>query len=168
MRPIAWLPWSVNHKAPSGPRAMPARSDPPPVTGNSLIDPEVVIRPILEATLSTNHKLPSGPETMASGPANELESGNSLNDPDVVTRPILPGLDSVNHNAPSGPAVMPTGMLAPVGIVKSEKVCAPAPADQTRQRAAIATPVHRAIQPAHALVILVSLIVRADPAAGAS
>src|SRR5258708_28867332 len=109
-RPILLLR-SVNQRAPSGPVVMKAEVLSDAGSGNSLMWPAGVMRPILPG--SVNHRLPSGPAVMSS---EELlgGSGNSLIVPVGVMRPILPlsplvfGMltTSVNQRALSGPVVM--------------------------------------------------------------
>jgi hypothetical protein len=94
---------SANHKAPSGPVAMPLTFV--SVGGaNPVTVPLVVILPT--SGLPANHNAPSGPEVMP--PCSVPTVAGTLNPvkvPLVVIRPI-PG-DPRNHSAPSGPAVMP-------------------------------------------------------------
>lgn len=66
MRPIGWLPLSVNHRAPSGPVVI--------MSGNRMlgsvyveITPEVVMRSIEAFSKFVNHKAPSGPAVMSMG-----------------------------------------------------------------------------------------------------
>src|SRR5258707_13410636 len=75
-------------------------------TGNSVITPAVVIRPILLPTCSANHSAPSGPVVMPAGVPPAVGIGNSVITPAVVMRPILLLKASVNHSAPSGPVVI--------------------------------------------------------------
>ena len=70
IRPIAgWVPASVNHMLPSGPRAIPpswASLSSPAL--NSVIVPAGVIRPIAGwVPASVNHMFPSGPDAIACG-----------------------------------------------------------------------------------------------------
>ena len=68
IRPIARVvPWSVNHRLPSGPAAMSIGelSEFRPAA-YSVTCPLGVIRPIAPAG-SVNHRLPSGPAAMSSG-----------------------------------------------------------------------------------------------------
>ena len=58
-------------------------------TGNSVIVPRVVIRPILLAPNSVNHRFPSGPAAMRSGVLSAVGRGNSVIVPAGVIRPIL-------------------------------------------------------------------------------
>src|SRR5438105_4047677 len=107
MRPI-WLPFSVNHSAPSGPAVM----EPGALgAGNSVMAPAVVMRPIaLTLTLrSVNHMAPSGPAVIEKGLLPFTSVGNSVIAPVVVILPIFPEPDSVNHRAPSGPAAIVPG-----------------------------------------------------------
>ena len=69
---------SVNQMLPSGPEVMPVGGTPPEKalgveTGNSVIVPDMVIRPIEFVPWSTNHMLPSEPAVMA--PGEELPGG---------------------------------------------------------------------------------------------
>lgn len=64
MRPILFDVNSVNHSAPSGPVVMECKM-PPPLIGNSVMPPWVVIRPIFPT--SVNHSAPSGPAVIAEG-----------------------------------------------------------------------------------------------------
>src|SRR5262245_3028259 len=59
MRPILSAPAAANHIALSGPRAMPVRSRFAPGTGNSVIAPLIVMRPIWPAPISVNQSAPS-------------------------------------------------------------------------------------------------------------
>src|SRR6516165_10680873 len=80
-------------------------------TGNMVMAPLVVMRPIWPAVFSVNHRLPSGPAVIPKGPLLAVGMGNSVMVPLVVMRPIWPMFWSVNHRWPSGPAVIPTGPL---------------------------------------------------------
>lgn len=71
MRPMRSAAVSVNHRAPSGPAAMPNGPQPGVGRPNSSITPSVVIRPIRSARYSVNHSAPSGPGTMTVGPLSE-------------------------------------------------------------------------------------------------
>jgi hypothetical protein len=97
IRPIAPLR-SVNHRAPSGPAVM---ASAPPLgsgTGNAVITPAVVMRPILLLVPSkVNHRAPSGPATMPRGvPLAELliEAGSGYSvktcAPTLVIHPNSP------------------------------------------------------------------------------
>jgi hypothetical protein len=91
--------------------------------GNSVIAPDVVIRPILFVEGSRNHIAPSDPIAMPDPPPpEEVGIGYSVIAPDVVIRPILSEV-SMNQSAPSGPAVMP---LDPAEVGKQNSVIAPA------------------------------------------
>ena len=121
--------FSVNHSAPSGPDVMPKGALLSVGTGNTVMVPAVVMRPIWLASNSVNHSAPSGPAVMPLRPP--PATGNSVNCPVVVIRPILlgPSIDlgnSVNHSAPSGPKVMLVGPLLAVGIGNSVVEIAPA------------------------------------------
>src|SRR5258708_12855554 len=111
-RPILLLR-SVNQMAPSGPLVMKAEVLSDVGSGNSLIVPVGVMRPILPLWSSVNQRLPSGPAVMP----NKLlraGTGNSLIWPAGVMRPILPtsvplcrlGIISANHTPPSPPALI--------------------------------------------------------------
>src|SRR5258708_7560244 len=130
-RPILLLR-SVNQMAPSGPVVMKAEVLSDVGSGNSLIVPVGVMRPILPG--SVNPRLRYGTAVMSS---EELlgGSGNSLIVPVGVMRPILPlsplvfGMltTSVNQRALSGPVVMLVGwlpdgsgnsLIVPVGVMR--------------------------------------------------
>src|SRR5438128_12619752 len=83
-RPILLAEYSVNHRLPSGPAAMPTGKPPTVGTGNSVIAPEVVIRPILLAKGSVNHNAPSEPAAMTPAPLLTVGMGNSAITPEVV------------------------------------------------------------------------------------
>lgn len=102
---------SANQRLPSRPRVIPNGPLLGVGTGISLINPAVVLLPILLPLNSVNQRLPSGPAVM---PAGLFPDGirNSQMDPAVVILPIFPakvglGRLSVNHMAPSGPEAMP-------------------------------------------------------------
>ena len=80
----------------------------PPGIANSVITPEVVIRPTFAASLSVNQSAPSGPSTMPCGPLLEVVIANSVmvKGDDSEMRPIWLASRSVNHIALSGPAAM--------------------------------------------------------------
>src|ERR1700693_1047371 len=95
---------------PSGPAVMPAGAELGVETGNSVITPAVVIRPILFAEISVNQRFPSDPAAIPTGKLPAVGMENSVISPAVVIRPILSSLDdkkSANQRFPSGPAVMP-------------------------------------------------------------
>jgi hypothetical protein len=121
IRPILLPLSSANQRLPSGPGVMPLGSPimrvSPPGTGNSVMTPAGVIRPMPGPAV--NQRLPSGPAVMPWGPLLAVGTGNSVMTPAGVIRPILLALDSVNQRLPSGPAVMPTGPLSAVGIGNS-------------------------------------------------
>src|SRR6266540_2629654 len=137
MRPILLGALSVNHRAPSGPAAMETGPHGPDLEqsgydagsgiGNSVMAPEVVMRPILLAYCSVNHRAPSGPSTIPPGPErspnvlHRWHGGivNSVIEPDVVMCPILLPHSSVNHRLPSGPVTMPQGLGVPPPIGNS-------------------------------------------------
>src|SRR5205807_2229369 len=99
----------------------------PAGTANSVIAPEVVIRPIRNTSASVNQSAPSGPAVI---PCGLLFAGstNSLTTPAVVILPMRSPLISVNHSAPSGPAVISTGpdpavrppnsVTTPAGVIR--------------------------------------------------
>src|SRR5258708_7006304 len=96
--------------------------------GNSVILPDVVIRPMDDPTgpISVNQRSPSGPAAILRALAGG-ESLNSLIFPMGVIRAIL--LPSVNQRLPSGPVMIPVaGVFAednenslnvPVGVIRS-------------------------------------------------
>jgi len=84
-------------------------------TGNSAIDPAVVILPILLPPVSVNQRSPSGPAVIPFGWLPAVGIANSMIDPLVVILPILFVRLSVNQRFPSGPAVMPIGSRCVVG-----------------------------------------------------
>src|SRR5437762_2990517 len=99
IRPILPLElYSVNHRFPSGPAAMPEGKLEGVGTGYSVTTPPVVIRPMLLPANSVNHRLPSGPAVMSTGPP---PAGYSVMAPSVVIRPMLLPPYSVNHRFPS-------------------------------------------------------------------
>ena len=108
---------AVIHSAPSGPVVNCSAPLPCGIV-NSVIAPEVVMRPSLPAD-SVNHRASSGPFAMPCGMALGVGIWNSVNRPFGARRPTLPVLNSVNHTAPSGPAVIPSGELFGVGIRNS-------------------------------------------------
>src|SRR5207247_1675470 len=99
----------TNHWAPSGPATISLALLPGVGSGNSVIAPAVVIRPIL-LLKSVNHNAPSHPAVMAKGWPGLL-TVNSVMSPEVVMRPIWLAVYSVNHSAPSGPAMIFEGRL---------------------------------------------------------
>src|SRR6266852_5846510 len=66
MRPILFVPPSVNQRLPSGPAVI-AQGLLPWGKGNSLTLPPGVMRPILSPDTSVNQRLPSGPAVMSEG-----------------------------------------------------------------------------------------------------
>src|SRR5579864_247234 len=122
MRPILEVEkkLSANHRAPSGPFVIPTGLELGVGSGNSVIAPVVVMRPILLPLFSVNHRAPSGPTVMPNGKALGVGKGYSVKTPAVVTRPILlVALFSANQKAPSGPLVMSAGKALAVGMVNS-------------------------------------------------
>src|SRR5207249_2283253 len=109
--PIWWTsikkPTSVNQRLPSGPTVMIVGKLLAVGTGNSVIAPAVVMRPIWLPRRSLNQRLPSGPTVMPTSELLAVGTANSLTTPAVVIRPIWFPADSVNQRLPSGPAVMP-------------------------------------------------------------
>src|SRR5262245_45804927 len=106
---------SVNHRAPSGPTVIEIGLKPLVGTWNSVMTPDVVMRPIWSTLASVNQRLPSGPATMPVGPLAAVGTANSVTAPLVVMRPIWSALASVNQRLPSGPATMPVGAEAWAG-----------------------------------------------------
>src|ERR1051326_7151837 len=88
-------------------------------TGNSVICPAGVMRPILLPCCSVNQRLPSGAVQMPSGKLPDVGTGNSVICPAVVIRPILLPWYSVNQRLPSGPLVMRYGWLPWLGRANS-------------------------------------------------
>src|SRR4029077_9232735 len=76
--------------------------------GNSLIAPDVVIRPITALPSSVNQSRPSGPVTIQRGRLFGNDSAKDETTPDVVIRPIAFACAEVstNHRLPSGPTVI--------------------------------------------------------------
>ena len=70
----------MNHRLPSGPAVIPlSQGRLPPPTTYSVIEPPVVLRPILPSwPASVNHRLPSGPGAIAVGRLTAVGIGNSL------------------------------------------------------------------------------------------
>ena len=60
------------------------------LSGNSVIAPDGVIRPIWLTLPWVNHRFPSGPMVMSRGPLLAVGGENSLTTPPGVTRTILP------------------------------------------------------------------------------
>ena len=75
----------------------------------SVIDPDVVIVPILLPEDSVNQRFPSGPAAMPSGWLPDVVMAYSVIDPDVVIFQILLPASSVNQRFPSGPSVISYG-----------------------------------------------------------
>ena len=111
---------SANQRAPSGPAAIFAKRVEVGTT-NSVIAPEVVMRPILLPSYSVNHRAPSGPAAMPLGTHRAVGIGNSVKEPDGVTRPMRLAWTaiSVNQRFPSGPVVISSGCDDKVGMVNS-------------------------------------------------
>src|SRR5581483_3452215 len=125
---------SVNQRLPSGPVVIASGLDAAVGTAKSLIEPEVVIWPILLPSSSVNQRFLSGPTVIPAGlqPLSpQFGSENSLKVPDGVIWPILSPSFSVNHRFPSGPVTMSCGvqpsppqllgstnsLIAPVGVI---------------------------------------------------
>ncbi len=68
MRPILSEFASVNHRAPSGPVVMPNGPASGVGSGNEVMLPVVVMRPIRWLRNSVNHRASSGPVVMIDGP----------------------------------------------------------------------------------------------------
>ena len=110
MRPIWFLPFSVNQRAPSGPTTMSWGVELAVGGGNSVTTPVGVMRPILPVT-SANHRFPSGPSVTPCGNA-MLPIGYSLSIcgggiPPMTSSPSWSLLNSVNQRSLFGPGVMP-------------------------------------------------------------
>ena len=122
-RPTALgAPASVYHRLPSGPAVMlPGLL--PEGTGNSVMLPEGVMRPILWPSCSENHRLPSAPFAIPPELLAAVGMANSVMVQVGVMRPIrLPeGAASVNQRLPSGPSAIAVGPLAAVGRGNSLK-----------------------------------------------
>src|SRR5216683_2994624 len=137
----------MNQRLPSGPTVMTVRPLAEVGTGNSVIVPLGVIRPIWFPMVSVNQRLPSGPAMMPIGPAVlpskplvPVGRGNSLMLPSGVMRPILFPWYSVNQRLSSGPAVMAERVLSAVRtentvIVPGRDGVVPPPAGWLRTRA---------------------------------
>src|SRR5262245_6651098 len=113
--PMLLPKYSVNHRFPSGPAAMPNTQASGVRTRYSVRTPPVVIAPIRLPLSSVNHRRPSGPETMSLG-LRWGGSGNSVMLPSGVDRPIWLAVYSVNHSAPSGPVATDVGSLQHEGM----------------------------------------------------
>src|SRR2546423_90268 len=72
IRPMALLPWSMNHRAPSDPAVMAVGAPLPESDGNSVTTWPGVILPMRPWLCSVNQRLPSGPAAMPTGPAPAL------------------------------------------------------------------------------------------------
>src|SRR5882757_4337839 len=133
-RPMALAPpVSANHTLPSGAATI-APGLPPDGTGNSVMVPVGVMRPILRVSFSVNQTLPSGPLTIPHALLAFVGMAHSVNVPVGVIRPILlPVLFcSVNQRLPSGPAVIPAesrppgtprSVIWPLGAAKPTPCC---------------------------------------------
>src|ERR1700687_3074117 len=113
-RPILFSAGSVNQRAPSGPAVIAPRRLKPATTGwegkgNSVSDPEVVIRPIRGYGPSSGNQSALSEPVARPGWLSKMStcgSGNSAMVPPVVMRPMLCALASMNQRAPSGPLAM--------------------------------------------------------------
>src|SRR5260370_10307092 len=118
-------PVSANHRLPSGPATI-APGLPPDGTGNSVMVPVGVMRPILRPSFSVTQTLPSGlgPLAIPRGLLAIVGMAHSVNMPVGVTRPILLPVPfcSVNQRLPSGPVVIPYGPALVVGTVYSVNI----------------------------------------------
>src|SRR4051794_41776899 len=87
IRPIFGSAWfcSVNQRAPSGPVAIPPGWLAEVGSGNSVMLPEVVTRPILLPESSVNHSAPSGPTAIVLGKASAVGIGYSLISAEAAT-----------------------------------------------------------------------------------
>src|SRR5439155_3512375 len=106
LRPIP--PSSVNQSAPSGPVVIQVTSRTVLPTGNSVMWPRLVTRPIVSFPGLAYQSAPSEPTVSPSGPCGYPQSvhagtSNSVMSPLVVIRPIPRPDDSLNQSAPSGP-----------------------------------------------------------------
>src|SRR6266487_1014957 len=116
IRPIFCPLCSANQRLPSGPAVMVSKSK-LVGTGNSVIVPDGVIRPILLVkAFSVNQILPSGPAVMEPGRLFRVGMTNSLIVPVAVIRPILFSQCSVNQRLSSGPSTIEIGPLFGVGV----------------------------------------------------
>lgn len=87
-------------------------------TGNSVIAPVGVTRPILLPANSVNQRLPSAPVVITRGSALRVGRVHSLTPPEGVIRPTLLALISANQTFPSGPELSPCGQAAAVTVLK--------------------------------------------------
>src|SRR5262245_36599842 len=88
IRPILFLPYSVNQRLPSEPVVI-VLAPVPAGSGNSVMEPAVVMRPILLLWNSVNQSAPSGPIPIPFGALVAVGTGNSVIVPAAVMRPIL-------------------------------------------------------------------------------
>jgi hypothetical protein len=96
---------------------MPSGPAPTVGTGNSVIAPDVVIRPILLPAFSQNHNAPSAAGVIPIGRLFGVGVSNSMKR--ALPGSILPILDvplSQNQRCRSGPNTMMYGLLCGVGI----------------------------------------------------
>ena len=118
IRPIRFVPYSVNQRLPSGPAVIPEGTAVALMPAENVVTrPLGVMRPIRPdggpdgpAPEAVNQRLPSGPAAMSPGP-NALvgPTGNSVTAPRVVIRPIRLPMCSVNQRFPSAPAAIAPG-----------------------------------------------------------
>ena len=81
---------SLNQRFPSGPVTILFRPAASVGAGNSVIDPLVVIRPMLFPCCSVNQRFPSGPAAIPRGEALLLGKAQCVNEPvEVLSVPIL-------------------------------------------------------------------------------
>src|SRR5215472_16121744 len=120
MRSARW----VNHSAASVP-AVKCRGRLFGVgSGNSVITPLTVMRPILLPASSANHSAPSGPAKIPLASEQlRVGTGNSVVLPLGVMRAIMftafgaNRASIVDHRLPSGPIVIPRGLRTEAGFV---------------------------------------------------
>src|SRR5229473_2168887 len=78
MRPILFVPPSVNQRLPSGPAVIAPGWLPGVGRGNWLMLPPGVMRPIASVPTSVNQRLPSGPAVIPIGLLSKVGRGNWL------------------------------------------------------------------------------------------
>ena len=119
MRPIFFVPCSVNHRAPSGPTVISAGWL-PAVRRYSVKLPPVVTLPIKSPPRSLNHRLPSGPATMYRGSIPFGTTNVVIVPAPGFMRAIVRPPSLANQRLLSGPSVIPSGRSsAPGGTTKS-------------------------------------------------
>src|SRR5512135_2996254 len=118
MRPIAGAN-PVNHRFPSGPEVIGAGLASSAGSGNSVMTPAVVMRPIFPIAfgsrklVSVNQRLPSGPAASPLHCAPTVGTGNSVTVPVGVIRQTV-GPTTLNQRLPSAPAaIAPRGCVGP-------------------------------------------------------